>query len=217
MNHSIFQDLLPNYIDGLTSEETNMLMEEHMNQCESCRAFYLMMKEESAEMNEVINNNEVREFDAFKKVKKSNTRKIIWAILGTSFVAVLLFGLYTYLYSTQWITKSTDVEISKVVKGNVARIHIKAKNSGHYALPSEEFYVKSKGKREYIIYESRKGFKDLPILSEGFNINTRFIDNNTIINSENKEEKIDDKDVIVLRFKDKRIEYKLKDLIKVDK
>ena len=32
----IVQDLLPNYIDKLTNEETNTFIEEHLKECDNC-------------------------------------------------------------------------------------------------------------------------------------------------------------------------------------
>ena len=36
----IVQDLLPNYIENLTSEETNIFIEEHLNTCSNCKNIY---------------------------------------------------------------------------------------------------------------------------------------------------------------------------------
>ena len=33
----VVRDLLPSYIDGLTSEETSALIEAHLGECEACR------------------------------------------------------------------------------------------------------------------------------------------------------------------------------------
>jgi predicted anti-sigma-YlaC factor YlaD len=46
-NCNIVTDLLPSYTDGLTSEESNQLIEEHLTSCESCKKEYMMMKEVS--------------------------------------------------------------------------------------------------------------------------------------------------------------------------
>ncbi|MFG6319378.1 MAG: zf-HC2 domain-containing protein, partial [Clostridia bacterium] len=42
----IVQDILPNYIEQLTSEETNQYVEEHLNSCEECKNIYENMKSE---------------------------------------------------------------------------------------------------------------------------------------------------------------------------
>ena len=36
----IVQDLLPNYIEKSTDEETNKFIEEHINSCEKCNKLY---------------------------------------------------------------------------------------------------------------------------------------------------------------------------------
>ena len=41
----IVQDLLPNYIEKLTNEETNKFIEEHLKNCEDCKKNYDDMKE----------------------------------------------------------------------------------------------------------------------------------------------------------------------------
>lgn len=214
MNHSLFKDLLPNYIDGLTSDETNELMNDHMNKCEACRALYERLQEEQLSEETDYQHQEAREFDALKKVKKSNKKKVMWSILGTLFVSLVLFGLYTYLYSTQWKTDSDNVNIQKIVKGNTTNLNLTPKNKNHFVLPSQEYYIKSKNRREYLIYESRQGLNDPVSLQKGIDIPITFLNKNTIINSDNEKEKIDEKDVIVLRFKDKEVEYKIMDLYK---
>ncbi|UTH08620.1 zf-HC2 domain-containing protein [Macrococcoides canis] len=214
MNHSLFKDLLPNYIDGLTSDETNELMNDHMNKCEACRALYERLQENQLSEETDYQHQEAREFDALKKVKKSNKKKVMWSILGTLFVSLVLFGLYTYLYSTQWKTDSDNVNIQKIVKGNTTNLHLTPKNKNHFVLPSQEYYIKSKNRREYLIYESRQGLNDPVSLQKGIDIPITFLNKNTIINSDNEKEKIDEKDVIVLRFKDKEVKYKIMDLYK---
>lgn len=43
---AVVRDLLPNYIEKLTSEETNQDIEEHLSSCEPCTKVYDEMKEE---------------------------------------------------------------------------------------------------------------------------------------------------------------------------
>ena len=42
----IIQDLLPNYIEGLTNEETNSFIEKHLNECENCKKLLNNMKKD---------------------------------------------------------------------------------------------------------------------------------------------------------------------------
>ena len=38
-NCKIVQDLLPNYIEKLTNDETNKYIEEHLKECSECQKF----------------------------------------------------------------------------------------------------------------------------------------------------------------------------------
>lgn len=44
MNHDIIKDLIPSYIDGMTSEESNRLIEEHVANCPACKKYLEDMK-----------------------------------------------------------------------------------------------------------------------------------------------------------------------------
>ncbi|MGG7178523.1 zf-HC2 domain-containing protein [Clostridium paraputrificum] len=46
LNCFVVQDLLPNYSEGLTMEETNKLIEEHFESCDECRRLYESCKTE---------------------------------------------------------------------------------------------------------------------------------------------------------------------------
>lgn len=55
----IIQDLLPNYIENLTSEETNSYIKEHLEQCDKCKQIFENMKNELKVSNEKIDKREV--------------------------------------------------------------------------------------------------------------------------------------------------------------
>ena len=46
MNCDIIKDLLPSYIDQLTSEESDHAIQEHLKTCETCKEYYMQMKKE---------------------------------------------------------------------------------------------------------------------------------------------------------------------------
>ena len=81
---AVVQDLLPNYLEGLTSEETNRAIEAHLAACPDCAARKIAMAGEApvAETAE-----QTREVDYLKKVKRRNGRRILLAVL----VTILLF------------------------------------------------------------------------------------------------------------------------------
>ena len=92
----VVKDLLPSYIDELTSADSNKAVGEHLSKCESCREAYKAMcpDKESAEA------NIQKEVDYLKSIKKKNGKKIRTAVLWTMgsllvafvvFIATMLF------------------------------------------------------------------------------------------------------------------------------
>ena len=63
----IIQDLLPSYIDELTSDVTNREVEAHMEGCEQCRNVFRQMKAPNIEMAD----NEEKEIDFEKEMRYS--------------------------------------------------------------------------------------------------------------------------------------------------
>jgi len=42
----VIQDLMPSYVDGILSEDSQALVKEHMEACKECRKMLEIMKEE---------------------------------------------------------------------------------------------------------------------------------------------------------------------------
>lgn len=81
----LIQDLLPNYIEKLTSSESNKIIEEHLEECKECKKIYEKMKVDFENNHE---NNDV-EVNYAKKVKAN--LKVLNFILIVIVVAVLVF------------------------------------------------------------------------------------------------------------------------------
>ncbi len=67
MNHSIFKDLVPSYLEKLTCEETNRQMEKHMKECEECKKYVMEMQEGIFVENNNEHNFEKESIDYLKK------------------------------------------------------------------------------------------------------------------------------------------------------
>lgn len=79
-NCKIIQDLLPAYIDNLTTAETNTFIEEHLQSCSECQKIFNMMKREVSE--DIAVQNKGDEVNYIKKYnKKYNKVKYALAIL----------------------------------------------------------------------------------------------------------------------------------------
>lgn len=90
----LIRDLFPSYIDDLTSDVTNVLLEEHVKECEKCREILGMMQETTAGS---VNFEEKKEIDFLKKTKKANRKKILGSMFGTFLFVVTVYFLATYV------------------------------------------------------------------------------------------------------------------------
>lgn len=105
------EDILPTYIEKLTSEETNHFVEEHLKSCKDCKKILQSMKEN-------IEKEEIENTEMIKKIKKYK-RKIILikAIIAIIIFVILGFSLgnigyrYNILYNA--IEKNTNYDIGR--------------------------------------------------------------------------------------------------------
>ena len=90
----VIRDLFPSYIDDLTSDVTNILLEEHVKECEKCREILGRMQETTEG---IIRFEEKKEIDFLRKTKKINQKKIWGSILGTFVFIITVYFLATYV------------------------------------------------------------------------------------------------------------------------
>jgi hypothetical protein len=87
---SIVQDLLPNYIEKLTSDETNHVIEHHLSTCMTCKEAYEHMTSDID-----VKKAPTIELKFLKKVKKT---RILAAVLT---IALALFSAY-FIYTSEY-------------------------------------------------------------------------------------------------------------------
>lgn len=86
-NCDIIKDLLPNYIDKVSSDATNKLIEEHLQICESCNK---TLRDMSKEINTEPLYTQNEQIDYLKGYKKKNIGNIIATIIITILVVVIV-------------------------------------------------------------------------------------------------------------------------------
>ena len=91
----IVQDLLPNYIENLTNEETNKYIEEHLLQCEECRKVLDNMKKDIE-----INNDIKKEKPKVRYIKKYSKKLRIFEV-STFILLLVVLGVFVY-YTFFW-------------------------------------------------------------------------------------------------------------------
>ena len=97
----LIQDLFPSYIDGLTSDVTNEIVEEHIAECEDCRNRLEAMKEPSVQF---MNSQYKEEIDFLKKTRKKNQRILFGSIILSivmivGVLAAKIFFIGSHVYS----------------------------------------------------------------------------------------------------------------------
>ena len=104
---SVTQDLLPLYKDGICSEESRCLVQEHLDTCETCRHLYRIMTEEDPEiiLDEQIStfSNDIHFFkEATNRITKRITTKL--AILCSLILIAVLLTVYCIVPSLSTVS-----------------------------------------------------------------------------------------------------------------
>lgn len=89
INCSLIKDLMPLYIDGLTSNDTNEYIKKHLSECSECNSFFEDIKLDT-DINLEINNEELRDKGEIilDKIKKNQDRIKYTFIIFSMIVAV---------------------------------------------------------------------------------------------------------------------------------
>ena len=90
----IVQDLLLGYVDGVLNAESKKLVEKHLSECEKCRKRLENIRKDIKE-NE---NNQEKEIDYLKKIRRKARIKSILIALGI--IVLILLGIYLYQFIT---------------------------------------------------------------------------------------------------------------------
>ncbi|NBJ70383.1 MULTISPECIES: zf-HC2 domain-containing protein [Clostridia] len=108
---TIIQDVLPLYVDGVVSEDTKEMVDEHLQHCETCQKEYDSMKRELY----IPAENKV---SLFKKIsKKWRKKKILISIASAVATAIVLFGAFAYVFYYEMVIPYSE-KLVKIEKHN---------------------------------------------------------------------------------------------------
>ena len=114
----VIQDLMPSYVDGILSEDSRTLVEEHMGTCQECRKMYEIMKEEqrkeqnqmrssaasitgngNGDMKNTERNANTGSAAALKKIrKKLLVRRVLTAAVAVVLTLIVAAAGYNHWY-----------------------------------------------------------------------------------------------------------------------
>lgn len=93
---ALVRDLLPSYLEGLTSAETDEALHAHLETCSACAAALAAMRSES----ETESAEQPREVDYLKQVKRKNRSRIFLSVLATAAGLLAVFLLKIFVIGT---------------------------------------------------------------------------------------------------------------------
>ena len=146
MRCEIVRDLMPLYIDKLTSEVTNEMIEEHLRGCESCKKFYEEMSiEMKTELKESIKPKEKEKLNYLKRIKKKTMLQAFEVFCAVG-IAV---GLFFITFGIGVAVEKNEVSINEVeTKEGNWELELELKNGEHFDLVVVQDAKKSRSKEE---------------------------------------------------------------------
>jgi hypothetical protein len=122
MKCNMLKDLLPSYIEGLTSKESNEEIEKHFENCQECRICY---QEMTGEIPGQLYGIEVKEIDYLKKIRQKYFRILAFTAGGVAVVLLILVKLFVLGFPAV----SKDMDMTYQVKDNFLKIDFQLKNN----------------------------------------------------------------------------------------
>lgn len=175
----IIQDLLPLYVDGLTSEYTSNVIEEHIKECTECAQSLSYM----TDSNDTLNVNP-QEVNFLKKLNKKLTQ---WKTISISTLLIFFLCIWAAnMIYQRVIPREFEEILGRTLRGDITFV-IEDISSGHikefeddsflYALRNTNFFYSGKQDNTIVgylwiidIYDSRGLVVDNMFLTNNRNI-----------------------------------------------
>lgn len=148
----VVRDLLPLYIDGVSSKESNKIMEEHLKECNECKEYYNDLKNgdfiEDLKMEQSEKQNPKK---TMKSIKHKIVRGKIWFGIVSITVVLAIILFFSAYMKNKVLVVQYDNNIEVVRKdGNVYAV---LKNDTYINAKSKIVEtVNSNGKKETLLY-----------------------------------------------------------------
>lgn len=120
-NCNVIRDLLPLYVENVVSDDTRILVEKHLSECEACRN---ELKNMQLPIKLVVDTDA----SALKTIRKKWILKKIGVSIITSIIMILLFISSVYIYQLELPVKYSEVNMSTeevTIQGGVKVFQVK--------------------------------------------------------------------------------------------
>lgn len=123
----IVQDLMPTYVDGLASDSTARMIEEHVKECDECRSMLEGMRSGS-DMAPQASETDRKEIDFLRKSRKKGRRAVALGIILALVAAAAVAGAKLYLIGSEY---RGDMACDFDITGNSMTVGATAADSMH--------------------------------------------------------------------------------------
>lgn len=124
MKCEIIKDLLPSYVDELTSAESNEEIESHLEYCPECKEYL----EEIRKDIEVDKTGKEENIEIFIKVKQKTVQIIICAIMIIAVLITVIYSGWQDKYVWGHSIASDEVEVSLKEEEGIQMLEFEPKN-----------------------------------------------------------------------------------------
>lgn len=121
---AIVEDLLPTYVERLTSEETNMAVEAHLASCPACAAKRAAMGAKETEAVAKDAEETAREVDYLKKVRRRNRRRVWLAVACTTLVLAAVILTKIFIIGGPGQANDVGVRLVEIVDGDTLSVNV---------------------------------------------------------------------------------------------
>lgn len=219
MEIEILKDLLPSYIDGITSSASNQLIEQELKYNSELRQYYETMLADL----EIKNKTTPHEIDSLKKIRSVTRKKFLLGILGTLATVFVLSYAFFWYYNKSWTASSQDIiQSTTITQGTITLTFTdKEHREGIQTLVLQQqpdYDLQDGYQSKLIVKQSRIN----PLNSQLINSTTAntvrftFIDKDTILLNDQKVT-VGNKDTLEIRYQDKTEKIKIRELFENNK
>ncbi len=121
---AIVEDLLPTYVERLTSEETDMAVEAHLASCPACAAKRTAMGAKETEAAGQNAEETAREVDYLKKVRRRNRRRVWLAVACTTLVLAAVILTKIFIIGGPGQANDVGVRLVEIVDGDTLSVNV---------------------------------------------------------------------------------------------
>ena len=155
---SLIKDLLPLYHDGVCSEESNKIIENHLSECSSCKDYYNFLCE-TDEIFPAPHNAELemKKAASFRSIKRKLRKKqILVVVLAFAIFAAASFSIVGFLKkSEQVISYENNISVSMADDSLIGRLQ---GNQANY-IKIKQVEIKNNGQMDTYLFFYMSGTK----------------------------------------------------------